>query len=312
MDDSIAGLTPSEQAYFDTKGESVPEAPAEPVQPQEAKPVPETVDSTDAPQEPTQEAKTVPLGALHEERSRRKEAEKAMRSLREEFARVAGQLDVLKGVAPQTPVAPKPTVADAPIETLESNNQWIEEQKAEKRALAEFSEFRHHVSVAEAEFAAKTPDFQAAVDFLYAGRLAEMKAIGYPDQPFIDEYGVRQPSAGEIVAQEAIGISSTAFQQRVNPAERFYALAKARGYTAKAPDTTAEVTEGNRTAAALEKAADKLATIAKGQQAAKSLSSAGGASSDDIGLAALADMDMEEFERATANPKFWKRVWTQQ
>jgi hypothetical protein len=309
-DDGIAGLTPSEQAYFDGKGDvAPPEAPAEPAQPQEAKPAPEAVEAADAPQETPQEAKTVPLGALHEERNKRKEAERAMRTLREEMQRISGQLDVLKGVAPQAQPAPKPTVADAPIEALEQVVQYVEQDRAERQNVAQYHEFTNAVNAAEREFAAKTPDFQAAVDFLHQGRLAEMKAIGYPDQAYIDPAtGQRIPSAAEIIAQEAIGISSTAFQQGVNPAERFYALARARGYSAKAAETT-EPSDGAKTAAALEKAADKLATIAKGQQASKSLSSAGGASNDALTLEAIASMDEEEF--AKISDKVWKRMWTQ-
>jgi hypothetical protein len=297
-DDSIAGLTPSEQAYFDTKGESVPEAPAEPVQSHEAQPAPEAADKTETPQETAQEAKTVPLGALHEERNRRKEAEKAMRSLREEMQRLSGQLDVLKG-SPQAQPAPKPTVADAPIEALEQVVQYVEQDRAERQNVAQYQEFTNAVNNAEREFAAKTPDFQAAVDFLHSGRMAEMKAIGYNEQ-----------QARQIIAQEAIGISSEAFQQGVNPAERFYALAQARGYTAKAAGADPKPDgEANRTAAALEKAADKLATIARGQQASKSLSSAGGASNDALTLEAIASMDEEEF--AKIPEKTWKRLWTQ-
>lgn len=298
MDDSIAGLTPSEQAYFDTKGETIPEAPAEPAQPQEAKPVPETVEAADAPQEPTQEAKTVPLGALHEERNKRKEAEKAMRSLREEFARISGQLDVLKGVSPQTP-AVKPTVADAPIEALEKVVDYVERDQTEKANVAQFQEFQRHVDIAEAEFKGKVADYNEAIDFLHAGRMAEMKALGYDDQ-----------SARYVIGQEAIGISSAAFQQGANPAERFYALAKARGYAAKAADADPKPdADTARNTAALEKAADKLATIAKGQQASKSLSSAGGASNDALTLEAISAMDMDEFEKIS--DKKWKQLWTQ-
>jgi hypothetical protein len=301
-DDSIVtGLTPSEQAYFDTKGESEapPEAPAEPAQPQEAKPAPEAVDVVEAPQETTQEAKTVPLGALHEERNKRKEAEKAMRSLREEMARITGQLDVLRGGSAPAQEQAKPTVADAPIEALEKVVQYVEQDQVQRQQHAQFQEFTSAVNRAEAEFAAKTPDFIDAMKFLRASAEAECKALGYNDD-----------MTNRVLAQETIGISSQAFQDGVNPAERFYARAKARGYTAKAAEaTSAEPSDGAKTAAALEKAADKLATIAKGQNAAKSLSSAGGASSDALTLEAIASMDEEEF--AKINEKTWKRLWLQ-
>ena len=298
-DDSIGGLTPSEQAYFDTKGETVPEAPAEPAQPQEAKPVPETVEAAEAPQEPTQEAKTVPLGALHEERNKRKEAEKQMRSLREEMQRLAGRLDVLNGVAPQAQTPQKPTVADAPIEALEKVVEYVERDQQERANVAQYQEFTNAVNAAEREFAAKTPDFQAAIDFLQKGRMAEMKAIGY-----------HELDARNVIAQEAIAISSAAMQQGVNPAERFYALAQARGYSPKAAVAApSEPNEAAKTVAALEKATEKLATIAKGQQASKSLSSAGGASNDALTLEAIASMDEEEFSKIS--DKVWKRMWTQ-
>src|SRR5262245_58167268 len=109
--ESPAGFTPAEQRYFDSRGETGLDAPAEPKEAPAAEPAPETPE----PREATQEApegddkprKFVEHGAFHEERSRRKALEKELYDLRIHAARMDERF---RAIAPQ-PQQPKPPPA---------------------------------------------------------------------------------------------------------------------------------------------------------------------------------------------------------
>src|SRR5262249_45253273 len=143
-------------------------------------------------------------------------------------------------------------------------DNWQQEQVRQQEAQSQFGQFTARVNQAEQEFIGKTPDFGDALKHLHAVRHAELAAVGIP-----------AAEGEEYIRQEAIALASRAMQEGVNPAERFYALAQARGYQKAA--AAAPEAKPDATAAAIAKAADKLEKIANGQAASKSLSSAGGA-----------------------------------
>ena len=118
-----------------------------------------------------------------------------------------------------------------------------------------------------------------------------MKAIGY-DTP---------ESLHQALVADEFAIAEMAFARGKSPAEMIYALANQRGY--KKADAAAVPDAGA--------AAEKLATIERGQAAHKSLSNTGGSSGDqDMTAQALIDMPADEFAAwCEKNPAKAKRLF---
>jgi len=120
----------------------------------------------------------------------------------------------------------------------------------------------------------KQADFGEAYQFLLQGRDAELQA-----------YGVADPAERvRLISEEERGLVQRAIKDGVSPSERVYNLAKARGYAKKEPKPEPE------------KTTEQIDTIARGQAAAKTLSSAGGSPAEVLNAEALANMSEEEFE----------------
>lgn len=264
----IADPTDKEIAeYFDNKGEvpevETPNLEAEAKEAVEPEPVKEQV-------------KTVPHQALHEERERRKELARQLeetqakqRLMEERFAKFLEEKQ-----------APPPNVDENPVEYLKYTEKQLREQQ--ERLAQEFeaqrvqreqeSQWNNFVTAYRnqaQQFAEQTPDFDAAYQHALKTRIAEFVAGG-----------VDEATAKTWATQEETAIVQRAFQDGVNPAERIYNMAKARGYTPKAQaDNSA-----------------KMETLIKGTQS-KSLAGVGGQSPAPMSLEALAEMDDAEFEK---------------
>jgi hypothetical protein len=252
-------------------------------------------------------AEHVPLATFLEEKKARKElatkhqeTEKALAELRGKFAII----DRLKlggeDPAMQQPAGP-PKVEDDIFgavkhvtETLAQMEKRTADEKAAKeasdKAEADQKTFVDNYKADAAAFEAKTPDFKKAYDHLLNSRAAELKAIGYDTPELLHQ---------ALVADE-FAIAEMAFAKGKSPAEMIYALANQRGYkktTAADPDAGA--------------AAEKLATIERGQAAHKSLSATGGSSGDpEMTAEALIAMPAAEFEAwCEKNPAKAKRLF---
>lgn len=269
------GLSASESAYFESGGtaEIVQEAPvvekaAEPEAPKEAE--------GEQPKQPS--GKTVPLEALHEERSKRKENEKRARDLELENVRFRERFNVLKefSTKPEAErvVAPDPETDFVGAikhqgKTLEQIQQELNQRKQADEESKATSELVKQYSASAAEFARETPDFSAAYTHLLTSRQSELQTLGY--------------SAADIhqqLQQEELSIAQIALQNGKSPAQVIYDLAKQRGYAKKeAADATA-----------------KLDNIERGQAANKSLTTAGGAAGDaEMTAEQLVKMPNDEF-----------------
>jgi len=280
-------LPAADQAYLDSRGATpLPDA-AEPVQ------KPEPVAAPEA--KPAQDTRTVPLPALQEERRERQRIERELADQREKWARLEERFNtVSKQPEPVIPDADTDPVARlkyldekfAKLET-ESAEQVRQRQQAEQ-VQAMQREFLGRYQAAAAEFQAKAPDFMEAYSHLRADRAAELEAMGFTDP------GMRS----RIMEQEELGVAMQAFQAGRNPAEVMYALAGRRGYKAKAAEAKPDGKQPD------------LQTIAKGQQAASSLSGSGSATPPDLTLESVANMSTDEFEAWMSEPKNAKR-WDQ-
>jgi hypothetical protein len=245
----------------------------------------------------------VPHAALHEERERRKEYErqlneerKARQTLEERTNLVLQQF--LQQQKPATndnaaPVQPAlPTLEQDPVGhivglvqrqggDLEAvRRELAQRQQLDQQAQA-IGQLQQQAVAAEREFRATTPDYDAAVSFLQAGRNRELEIAGFaPEQ--------RQA----IIMQEALGIVARARQFGRNPAAVIYDLAKARGYTGAPPANTNTPPAGSENVST---PAERIQQAAAGQQQARSLSQTRGSGPAPLNAAALVNMSPKDF-----------------
>lgn len=290
--DAIGGMTAEDQSYFSTGGASEPAQAAEP-SPAPAEQAEAAQEQPEAPQ--AEEKKFIPLSELAKERERRRELQQRIENERVERARLEERLNILaQQMQPRQQEAPTPSFEEDPAsyllhqsertgQTVEQLQRQLAERQEYERQQYEQQQFIGSYKQQAAQFAQQNPDFREA----YAHWVTNIKEE-------LADAGVTDPQA---VVRELQGfernIVAKAMQDGVNPAERLYKLAQRRGYKrAEAPQ-----------------AADKMATIAKGAQAARSLSSASGAAPRGTpSLEALATMSDDEFSEMTSGGK-WEKLF---
>jgi len=285
-----AELTPDEASYFesggateiprdDAVGQGGDEAPGGEAAPPEAEAQPERM---------------VALAALHEERTRRRELDRQLRERDRELAELRGRFSVIERLNAPPPPAPPPSVEEDIFGAVRATGEAVEElrQRMASRDAQDRAARREQDVVAAyrsdaAQFEASHPDFRAAYSHLLASRAQELAALGYDDPRAIHD---------ALMADE-FAVAQAALARRQSPAEIIYNLARQRGYAGGAQ-------------AAPGRGGERLASIARGQAANKSLSATGGAGGDaDISAEALLKMPMDEFEAwCTRNPARARRL----
>lgn len=285
-------FTPAEKAYFDSRGtaELPQETPAETTteqvetEPAKAATVEETV--TDEGEEQvqvnngTEKKQFVPLKALQEARRERQEAAERVRNVELELARASERIKFFEQAYQRQaePAQPPPSPDDDFIGALKHNGdrvQTVEQKLAqfeqEKQQQAQYQHIMGEYVKDAARVRAEKPEFDDAYKFLIDGRREEYKALGY--------HGDQVEQA---LRNEELSIVVDCMKRGTKPADTVLSLAKARGYQArpKQDDTAAE----------------KLATIQKGQEANRSLSSVGGeGGADNMTKTKLIAMSDDEF-----------------
>lgn len=277
-------LTPDEASYFESGGATeIPQPAAEEGAGDDA--------ANDAPGE-SQEARPermVALGALHEERSRRREIDRQYREAQRELAEMRGKFSVIERLnapAPQRPPTPEEDIFGAVHATNTAVNELrdrLAQRDAQDRATRHEQDVVAAYRADAAQFESRTPDFRAAYSHLLASRAQELAALGYSDPRAIHD---------ALMADE-FAVAQTALARQQSPAEIIYSLARQRGFA------------GGRG-----RGGERLASIERGQAAHKSLSATGGASGDaDITAESLLKMPMDEFEAwCTRNPTRARRL----
>lgn len=163
--------------------------------------------------------------------------------------------------------------------SLEDHNKYLRQQHDMQQRTQQQQAFMNTYKASAQEFAAKTPEFAEAYKFLLGARMAEHKAAGYSDQ-----------EAQSLLVEEEMSIVAKAYQDKVNPAERIYNVAKNRGYSA-----------ANAKAPAAKKS---LSDIKRGMDNAKSLKSGGGQLPGSMpGLDDIDGMDFAQFDEFWAGYK---------
>lgn len=238
----------------------------EEAQPEEAEEADLEATETEEVAEEPKEEKKVNLGALHEERQKRKELQGKVEAMEKRFAQLVQNLQPKQ--EPETPQIP--SIDDDPVSNFD---QRLQQTELLQKQILEGQQQQYvqtqvigNYKAKAAEFANENKDFGDAYNYLLKGRVNEFKVLGYSE-----------PEALQFVQQEEFQIAQAALQAGANPAERLYLIAKERGYKAQRSDAPAK----------------DLRVIEKGQQ--KSKPGSGSTPSGELSLEALAEMDDDAF-----------------
>lgn len=291
-------LTPEEQVLVDAdqaadtaippanQSPSPPAADAE-TAPDAARDAAGDATAADEPGEQKQKSAMVPHGALHEERRMRQEAERRAALLEERMNLILQRIpqqEQPKSDQPQTP--PIPELDKDPVGNLSGRldrqdnilrvlAQAIAGQGQQTQQQQETAAMAARATAMEREFAARTPDYQQALDHLLNSRVAELAAAGLTDPAEVQM----------LISREAGDMAKTAMQRGINPAELVYKSAQARGYRPKPP--TPPPNNG---------AAEQIETIARGQQQSRGVHQVAGRAGAPTPATVIADMPQEEFD----------------
>jgi hypothetical protein len=305
-----------EDKFFESGGRQAPEVEesaeevteTEKVGDEQADESVETVESGQVIKEPPQEQKTVPLAALHEERERRRELQEELRQARlrqqrleDTWARVQERISSAP-VAQQKQeqeVAAPPSYDDDPagylrwqqdqiVRQVKSIDDWRQQAVQSMNYQGAQQQFASRVMSHEQSFRAKNPDYDDAVQFIRLRRDQELQSWGVVDP-------VQRQN---IIGQEIMFLADSAIRNGNDPAERAYEIAHTQGYKSLRDDAAAAAESAQKTLEKTTNGQQKISTIKKGQQAAKSLSNVGGNSPENLTLQSLADIeDLDEFDR---------------
>lgn len=246
----------------------------------------------------TPSRRTVPYGALAEERARRKELQRELQSAAETQQRLQERLELLHGLAQQTASPgtgdtsqpPQELVSDAALQQPQEANA-----AADGGAHAEAA-FRTQLMHSIRDAMRERPDFLAAYQHARQARVSELLALGYtPDE------------ALGITFENELEIIRNAYANGRNPAEIIYDYARRHGFGGGRPaGSSLGAGAAVRDRDGVMSEAAKVALAARGQAASKSLSTAGGGSTGTLTLEALAGMSDEEFAEATKGDRWQK------
>ena len=297
----MADNTTAPEPTFREQVEAAESTPAAPEAPQET--APESQES--APEQPQEGAtaegepqapdtRQVPLGALHEERQKRKNAEAARAEDRRQMQILQNQqVEMMRYVQslqqPQQQPIPSfdsdpmtnigATVHQTASEVQQLRNALVQRDQAESKKQA-MDQFVGTVTRAEQAFAQKAPDYFEAVTWARDRKAQEYVAIGLTEQ-----------DAWARVNNEAADLAYAALNRGESPAEVGYRLAKTIGYTPKPQANDAQ---------------QKLEMQRNGR-AARTPSGGSGLGGGTLSLDALAKMSGSEFLKATSGDA-WKKL----
>ncbi|MDE2100402.1 MAG: hypothetical protein KGL39_24330 [Patescibacteria group bacterium] len=262
-------------AMRDAEREPVEQAIEEPLEDPQPK---DTEPKAEKEPEEKPDEKTVPLAALHEAR----EANKKLRAEFETKQRLTDErlAKLMEALNPQKKEEIPDPEKDAMGALKYTQNQLLQmqrEQMQREQEMGRNQQIQMEAARLENEFKTTVDDYDAATQFLTQSRYNELLATGMYNQ---------QQAMG-MVQQEARQLAEMAIMNGKNPAEIAYNLSKARGFV-KPKAVQQEQTE-----------AEKLARVAAGQQASKSLGStpAQAPGANKLDARTLANMSDDDFEK---------------
>lgn len=277
-DEEIKALETAEQAT-DTPAETPAETPEQP-RDEHGRFVPkEPVEETPEPEAEPKE-RTVPQGALHAEREKRKGIEAELKKAQEQLQALARLREQV--AARQAPAAPEPQAEDpAGVQHLTTRLSQLEQaqhttqQERDEAALqaAEDEQLGVLAQRADEAYRAQVPDYDDAVRYVIQARAKELSMYGYS-----------QPQIERAIGAEARDILRSAVQQGRDPADLIYNIAQARGYRSG----TGETPQAGQ-------ALRQVEAVANAKSQSRSLGQAAGATPKQLNADALTAMSDDEF-----------------
>jgi hypothetical protein len=292
-------LSSDDKAYFESRGEKLPEKPNEQAKaPEEAEAETEALlddEGVDKVEEKVE--KVVPLRALTKEREESKkekaariEVEKKLAILEDRWNTILQLQTQQEQPVAEEPLGPEPDrnkdifahnawlarKSDLQAKAIEELKQQGQQTLQEKQATETETRVWNYWHQSAASEKAKNPEFEDAVKWMSETRTRQLKGMAGLYPTFQTEQGITAQ-----INKELFEINVMAAQAGANPAEIIFNMAKEWGYQGKAPDP----------------AASEVAKLAKDIDAETSLSSAGG-SRPGTGPTPkdIADMTPEAFE----------------
>ena len=272
-------------------------------------PASEVPATTEEPVAPVTEPqpKTVPQEALHAERERRKRAEKELNELRAkaaaDIARGEERLRLLTEAASAATAPPPPAPVQIPdpqtdplgyvqhtTAHLQSQiaqlNERVQKSEGLERQIAQaalqqtqMQELSAWGQGQEADFAAGTPDYGAAIGFLREQRVRQLNAMGYTNPAEVNA----------MIGNDVTAMAHHARRSGQNFGEMLYKQAQVMGYQAAAPAAASPA------APAAPDVAARVAAAQRGAEMAGGLGGAGSAPKGELTPQSLANMTEAEF-----------------
>jgi hypothetical protein len=194
-------------------------------------------ETTENAQEGQQPEKSVPLGALQEERNLRKQLQDRERELVTQNTTLLERMNQLLQLQnqPQQQQQPQvqqiPDFIDDPVGHIEGLKAQFARELAQMREQfqgvsqhqqqqVQFNQLAQAANVQEAEFRSVTPDYDAAVAHFQAVKQAEYAALGMSPEQVAHQLG-----------RDSLGLVQYAVANGKNPAEMIYNISKALRYT---------------------------------------------------------------------------------
>lgn len=323
-EDTQGGLSEAEQAYFDSEGathfevednaEAQAKAEADKAGLLTDEAAQKAVEGkTDEEDEGTRDEKGrfVNYGALHKERSQRKELEQEVSSLKQFKAAMEEKMRWTEALlAPGTEQKTEETPPDPDQDifaALKYERQQLAELKAkiegqEKQTIEQQQAAEHENNVwnywhqSAAAYKAETADFDDAVKWMSAERTRQLSTLKGLNPQFQTEAGIVQQINAELK-----DIVVAAAQAKISPAEYIYNMAKEWGYKGAA------VTEGKI------ELPGKLKNVEQAQERSRTVAQGSGKTegADEISIESLAAMPQSEFNewmKVPANSKTFQRL----
>ena len=233
---------------------------------------------------------TVPQGALHAEREKRKTVEAELKAVREQIAALATMREQIASRKPEDlPAGDDP----AAVEHLRQRLAQIEqgqtrvEQRLDTQAVnqAEMQQLGGVMAQSEALYRQEKPDYDSAIEHVVKARAAELAL-----------YGLTPPQIQQTISEEATEIVRSAVAQGRDPAELGYQIALSRGYRPAGPAETTETPPQGQ-------AQRTLDAIAQAKAQGKSLGGAGGGKVATLNAEAVLAMSPEDFAAVYSTPE---------
>lgn len=257
-----------------------------------------------------QQRKMVDLAALQESRAEKKAADERARLAEERYNRLEQRTNLLLEQQIQrqqqqadAAAAPKAEVPDYNTDpagyiaaTMQETGRTLAEVQAElaqrrdaERQSAAVQHVLTHAANLERTFAAATPDYNEASNFLIQARAQELAILGFDPM-----------TIQNTINQERIQIADLAMRGGGNPAEIVYKMAAQRGYkkAAAVPDNG----QGGQ-AVVQQDPAEKIAALKAGQEASQSLSQGRGQAPRPLTAARLTEMSDADFDKMMKTPE---------